>query len=117
MHTVIETESYLRAAKDAKMSAEEMANAVDVVAADPEKCFARIRQWSGVVSFVAAGVERDAPPRRCRNRWMYLIPTWNHRPDVHAFGREALLVLVLFAGYFVAASFLLQEVYRKSKIL
>lgn len=36
MHTVIETDSYLRDAKDAKMSAEEMTNAVDVVAADPE---------------------------------------------------------------------------------
>ncbi|MEP5938815.1 MAG: type II toxin-antitoxin system RelE/ParE family toxin [Erythrobacter sp.] len=36
MQTVIETEGYLRAAKDAKMSADQMTNAVDVVAADPE---------------------------------------------------------------------------------
>src|SRR5687768_18410168 len=36
MQTVIETEGYLRAAKDAKMSAEEMTAAVDLVAADPE---------------------------------------------------------------------------------
>lgn len=36
MQTVIETESYLRAAKDAGMSADEMAAAVDLVAADPE---------------------------------------------------------------------------------
>ena len=36
MQTVIETESYLRAAKDAKMHADEMAQAVDLVAADPE---------------------------------------------------------------------------------
>ena len=36
MQTVIETESYLRDAKDAGMSAEEMAAAVDVVATDPE---------------------------------------------------------------------------------
>lgn len=36
MQTVIETESYLRAAKDAGMSAEEMTSAVDLVAADPE---------------------------------------------------------------------------------
>lgn len=36
MQTVIETESYLRAAKDAKMNSEEMTNAVDLVAADPE---------------------------------------------------------------------------------
>lgn len=35
MQTVIETESYLRASKDAKMSTEEMANAVDLVSADP----------------------------------------------------------------------------------
>ena len=36
MQTVIETESYLRAAKDAKMSTDEMTSAVDLVAADPE---------------------------------------------------------------------------------
>ena len=36
MQTVIETESYLRAAKDAGMSADEMAAAVDLVATDPE---------------------------------------------------------------------------------
>lgn len=36
MQTVIETDSYLRAAKDAKMSAEEMGAAVDLVATDPE---------------------------------------------------------------------------------
>lgn len=36
MQTVIETESYLRAARDAKMNADEMTNAVDLVAADPE---------------------------------------------------------------------------------
>ena len=36
MQTVIETESYLRAAKDAKIGAEEMASAVDLVASDPE---------------------------------------------------------------------------------
>ena len=36
MHTVIETDSYIRAAKDAKMSTEEMASAVDLVAVDPE---------------------------------------------------------------------------------
>ena len=36
MQTVIETESYLRAAKDAGMSADEMAAAVDLVASDPE---------------------------------------------------------------------------------
>ena len=36
MQTVIETESYLRAAKDAGMSAEEMAAAVDLVADNPE---------------------------------------------------------------------------------
>lgn len=36
MQTVIETESYLRAAKDAQMSVEEMASAVQLVAADPE---------------------------------------------------------------------------------
>lgn len=35
MQTAIETESYLRAAKDAKMNAEEMTKAVDLVAADP----------------------------------------------------------------------------------
>ncbi len=36
MQTVIETESYLRAAKDAGMAAEEMVAAVDLVASDPE---------------------------------------------------------------------------------
>ena len=36
MQTVIETESYLRAAKDAKMSEDEMASAVELVATDPE---------------------------------------------------------------------------------
>jgi len=36
MQTVVETESYLRAAKGAKMSEEEMAAAVDLVATDPE---------------------------------------------------------------------------------
>jgi hypothetical protein len=36
MQTVIETESYLRDAKDAKMSEEERTAAVDLVAADPE---------------------------------------------------------------------------------
>lgn len=36
MQTVIETESYLRAAKDASMSEDEMISAVDLVAADPE---------------------------------------------------------------------------------
>ena len=36
MQTVIETESYLRSAKDAKMSDEEMKSAVDLVATDPE---------------------------------------------------------------------------------
>ena len=36
MQTVIETESYLRDAKDAKMSDDEKASAVDLVAADPE---------------------------------------------------------------------------------
>lgn len=36
MHSVIETDSYLRAAKDAKMSADEMTSAVDLVSADPE---------------------------------------------------------------------------------
>ena len=36
MQTVIETESYLRAAKDAKMNADEMQSAVDLVAIDPE---------------------------------------------------------------------------------
>ena len=36
MQTVIETESYLRSAKEAKMSDEEMKSAVDLVATDPE---------------------------------------------------------------------------------
>ena len=36
MQTVIETESYLRAAKDAKLSEDEMKSAVDLVATDPE---------------------------------------------------------------------------------
>ena len=36
MQTVIETEGYLRAAKDAGMSAEEMTAAVDLVADNPE---------------------------------------------------------------------------------
>ena len=36
MQTVIETESYLRAAKDARMSEDERTSAVDLVAADPE---------------------------------------------------------------------------------
>lgn len=36
MQTVIETESYLRDAEDAKMSTDEMIAAVDLVAADPE---------------------------------------------------------------------------------
>lgn len=36
MHTVIETESYLRDAKDAKMSEAEREAAVDLVATDPE---------------------------------------------------------------------------------
>ena len=36
MRTVIETESYLRAAKDVKMSDDEMKSAVDLVAVDPE---------------------------------------------------------------------------------
>lgn len=36
MQTVIETESYLRAAKDAGMAEDEMKGAVDLVAADPE---------------------------------------------------------------------------------
>ena len=36
MQTVIETEAYLRAAKDAGMSAEEMTAAVDLVAGNPE---------------------------------------------------------------------------------
>ena len=36
MQTVIETESYLRAAKDAQMGADEMTAAVDLVATDPE---------------------------------------------------------------------------------
>ena len=35
MQTVIETESYLRAAKDARMSDEERTAAVDLVATDP----------------------------------------------------------------------------------
>ena len=36
MQTVIETESYLRSVKEAKMSDEEMMSAVDLVANDPE---------------------------------------------------------------------------------
>lgn len=36
MQTVVETESYLRAAKDAAMSPDEMTAAVDLVATDPE---------------------------------------------------------------------------------
>lgn len=36
MQSVIETESYLRAAKDAKMKPEEMAEAVDAIAANPK---------------------------------------------------------------------------------
>ena len=36
MQTVIETESYLREAKDAKMSDDERTSAVDLVAANPE---------------------------------------------------------------------------------
>ena len=36
MQTVVETEAYLRAAKDAGMAAEEMTAAVDLVAGDPE---------------------------------------------------------------------------------
>lgn len=36
MHSVIETESYLRDAEAAKMTEEEMTAAVDLVAADPE---------------------------------------------------------------------------------
>lgn len=36
MQAVVETEGYLRAAKDSKMSAEEMEQAVNLVAADPE---------------------------------------------------------------------------------
>ena len=36
MQTVIETESYLRAAKDAKMAKEEMSAAVDLLASAPE---------------------------------------------------------------------------------
>ena len=36
MQTVIETDSYLRAAKDAGMAADEMAAAVDLVADNPE---------------------------------------------------------------------------------
>lgn len=36
MQSVIETEAYLRAAKDTGMSADEMTAAVDLVAADPE---------------------------------------------------------------------------------
>lgn len=36
MQSVIETEAYLRAARDTGMSADEMTAAVDLVAADPE---------------------------------------------------------------------------------
>jgi hypothetical protein len=36
MHSVIETEAYLRAAKDAGMSTDEMTAAVDLVADNPE---------------------------------------------------------------------------------
>lgn len=36
MHTVIETPAYLRAAKDAGMTGEEMSEAVDAISADPE---------------------------------------------------------------------------------
>ncbi len=36
MHSVVETESYLRAAKDAGMAEDERIAAVDLVAADPE---------------------------------------------------------------------------------
>ncbi len=36
MQTVIETESYLRAAKDAKMGEDEMKSAVDLVTTNPE---------------------------------------------------------------------------------
>lgn len=36
MQSVVETEAYLRAAKDAGMTGEEMTAAVDLVAADPE---------------------------------------------------------------------------------
>ena len=36
MQAVIETEGYLRAAKDAKMAEEEMVAAVDLVSTDPE---------------------------------------------------------------------------------
>lgn len=36
MQSVIETEGYLRAAKDAGMTADEMTGAVDLVATDPE---------------------------------------------------------------------------------
>lgn len=36
MHSVIETESYLRAAKDAKMAEEEMTAAIDLVTNHPE---------------------------------------------------------------------------------
>ena len=36
MQSVIETEGYLRAAKDAKMAEEEMVAAVDLVSTDPE---------------------------------------------------------------------------------
>jgi len=36
MQSVIETESYLRAAKDAKIKPEEMAEAVDAIAANPK---------------------------------------------------------------------------------
>lgn len=36
MHTVIETNAYIAAAKDAGMSADEMAAVVDLIAANPE---------------------------------------------------------------------------------
>lgn len=36
MHTVIETNAYLAAAKDSGMSADEQASVVDVIAANPE---------------------------------------------------------------------------------
>ena len=36
MQTVIETESYLRAARDAKMAEDEMKAAVDLIAGEPE---------------------------------------------------------------------------------
>ena len=36
MQSVIETESYLRAAKDAKMAEDEMAAAVNLIASEPE---------------------------------------------------------------------------------